>query len=208
MCGVLASAGVGASYQHKMDRQLYGGAITAPIPLGYTDASTLRQVPDEQEVWIDNNSNTSIIIEVLQQPTATLTDDDDMATVHWQSLAHDNDAITQTILSTYTLPLTTTQKQQQQQEFKVEGPTIVIGHQTIAKFNANIPDTVLIQLAIWRIPQKNTDLVLSVNFPIKQANSNNDNSQSQEERDPSTAKKVFQDILNGLVIKDFGLFAG
>jgi hypothetical protein len=47
---------------------LFGGAIKSIVPSDFVDISVIREVPDHQEVFVDNNSNSSIIIEVLSRP--------------------------------------------------------------------------------------------------------------------------------------------
>lgn len=63
-------------------RELFGGAITLSTPSTYFDVrykdnivnirdllhSTIRQIPDNQEVWLERNSDASIIIELVQTP--------------------------------------------------------------------------------------------------------------------------------------------
>ena len=73
------------------------------------------------------------------------------------------------------------------------------GTQAVSKFNrpAEEADTVLIQLALWRIPAKNADVTL----PTKMG-------ESGEERDPQEAKTVFEEAVRSFDIRDFGLFAG
>eukprot|EP00842_Homolaphlyctis_polyrhiza_P003278 jgi/Hompol1/3951/HPOL_003411-RA len=46
-------------------RPLYGGAIVAPVPQNFVDASQLREVPDHQEVYIDMEGDNSMIVELL-----------------------------------------------------------------------------------------------------------------------------------------------
>ena len=46
---------------------LFGGAITANIPTSFADVSDIRQVPDHQEVWLDKNGFTSIVIDILER---------------------------------------------------------------------------------------------------------------------------------------------
>ena len=36
-------------------RELFGGAVTASLPVRYVDVSDFRPVPDNQEVWTDAN---------------------------------------------------------------------------------------------------------------------------------------------------------
>ncbi|KAK9458495.1 uncharacterized protein V1516DRAFT_644064 [Lipomyces oligophaga] len=82
-------------------RQLFGGAVEAPIPADYVYASTLRQIPDTQEVFVSYNSSLkeddSVIIEILErlESNAELegTDPDVSAAVdHFNELASLNKA--------------------------------------------------------------------------------------------------------------------
>ena len=56
-------------------RDIYGGAGQCRIPLGWIDASTLRQVPDHQEVFVNQGADQSIIIEILQYEGAVSNQD-------------------------------------------------------------------------------------------------------------------------------------
>lgn len=48
---------------------LYGGAVTTVLPAGIVDVSDMRQVPDNQEVFIieDGDKDLSIIFDLLEQ---------------------------------------------------------------------------------------------------------------------------------------------
>ncbi|KAF4947017.1 hypothetical protein FGADI_10740 [Fusarium gaditjirri] len=46
---------------------LFGGAITCDLPAKFADVSKLRQVPDNQEVWIDQDGFTSIIFDITER---------------------------------------------------------------------------------------------------------------------------------------------
>ena len=47
-------------------RELFGGAITAELPDSYLDASNIRDIPDNQECYMDPNSKSTIIIEIVE----------------------------------------------------------------------------------------------------------------------------------------------
>lgn len=73
-------------------RPLFGGAMTAALPLRFVDVSDFRQVPDSQEVFADASSDQSIITEVLDMiadADATMA-----AEAHFLFLGQDNDATT------------------------------------------------------------------------------------------------------------------
>lgn len=44
---------------------LFGGAMSAAIPARFVDASRFREVPDNQEVLVDPDTDQSIIVEIL-----------------------------------------------------------------------------------------------------------------------------------------------
>jgi hypothetical protein len=46
--------------------QLFGGAIEVILPKSILIASTVRQIPDNQEVFLSTTSDDLIIIELLQ----------------------------------------------------------------------------------------------------------------------------------------------
>lgn len=46
---------------------LFGGAIICELPEKFADVSKLRQVPDNQEVWIDKDGFTSIIFDITER---------------------------------------------------------------------------------------------------------------------------------------------
>ncbi len=59
-------------------QDLYGGVIRANLPSEYIDSSTLRQIPDHQEVFLSPHSLTSLVFEINQyvSPAATSTQTD------------------------------------------------------------------------------------------------------------------------------------
>ncbi|KAF2666731.1 Mog1p/PsbP-like protein [Microthyrium microscopicum] len=74
---------------------LFGGAITTSLPTGYLDASTMRDIPDTQEVFLDPNSNTNIIISLLERVTTITSnnsnnsDDHSALQTHFQDMYAD-----------------------------------------------------------------------------------------------------------------------
>ena len=47
-------------------RPLFGGAIKCLVPTTFVDASVFRQVPDNQEVFVDQGGDNSFIVELLE----------------------------------------------------------------------------------------------------------------------------------------------
>ncbi|KAI9278058.1 hypothetical protein BY458DRAFT_432393 [Sporodiniella umbellata] len=53
-----------------MSQPLFGGAIVIPLKKSFMDASQFRQVPDNQEVFVDTVTQQSLIVELLEQVDA------------------------------------------------------------------------------------------------------------------------------------------
>ncbi|KAI0670595.1 Mog1p/PsbP-like protein [Trametes maxima] len=173
-------------------RELFGGAITAALPANLIDASDFRQVPDTQEVFLFPDSSISIIVEVLESVSAT--DLREAAGQHFDALAHDNDARSQTVNET--LDVTN------DSAGATPHPVVLYGTQTVQKFNREAADEVRILLALYRVPQKNVDLVMSMNVPM----TSEDGGVASEET-WGAARNVFDRAARSLRIVDYGLFA-
>lgn len=121
---------------------------------------------------------------------------------HYSSLAHDNTALSSSIAS-ISLPSPSPPPSTSTTLPPILGPTTLIGTQVVSKFNksAEEADTVLILLALWRLPSKDADLVLTVNYPIKKEGKG-------EEESGEVARAAFEEAVRTLRIQDFGLFAG
>ncbi|KZV70487.1 Mog1p/PsbP-like protein [Peniophora sp. CONT] len=166
-------------------RDLFGGAITATLPTSLIDASDLRQIPDTQEVFLSPTSDVSIILEILESVPAT--DLIDAAKYHFNSLAHDNDATAATVLTVTTIP--------NDRGDGTPSPTVLSGTQQVRKFNRTNADDVRIYMAVYRVPGKSVDAVLTMNVPFV------DQAQLDEARD------VFNAAARSLAIVDYALFA-
>jgi hypothetical protein len=126
-------------------RQLFGGAFECTIPLGFVDASSFRQIPDNQEVFVNEASNDSIIIELVEQEAGRL---DAAAGVHFQNLMFDNESINGKVISS-----------QQLSECKM----YLMGKQTIQKFNQDLNE-ITILMGVYRLEEYQTDVLITVNF--------------------------------------------
>ncbi|OSD02864.1 Mog1p/PsbP-like protein [Trametes coccinea BRFM310] len=173
-------------------RELFGGAITATLPTTLLDASDFRQIPDTQEVYLSPTSGISIIVEVLQSVSAS--DLREAASQHFDALAHDNDAKSQVVNETVDMP--------NDSNGSTPNPVVLYGTQTVQKFNSASADEVRILLALYRVPEKNVDLVMTMNVPMTSADGG-----AVSEDDWGTARDVFHVAARSLRILDYGLFA-
>ncbi|KAI9455575.1 Mog1p/PsbP-like protein [Lactarius psammicola] len=160
--------------------ELFGGAITADYPEGYIDVSLLRQVPDTQEVYLSSDSNDSIVLETLSRVPAD--DSSDAAKFHFDSIAHDNEALSSSVEDVRTIP-------------NDRGDDM-----TPSKFNSTYVDDVRIFLALYRVEEKGVDLLLTLNFPMNAGGGTRTEEQYME------AKGDFYSIATSLRIVDFDLF--
>ncbi|UZJ52172.1 hypothetical protein CBS101457_001492 [Exobasidium rhododendri] len=187
-------------------RQLFGGAISAEVEGKLIDASDLRQVPDNQEVLLGVDDNTTIIVEVLEsvKEGSAKADLEDAIRFHFNSLAHDNSATSSEIIEILSVPGTHPSPLNQSSvdsNTPTPIPLLVVGEQTIQKFGREKEphDRVRIYLALWRLtPAKDVDLVLSLNEPILSTNTPASSEQ---------AKSTFLKAAQTLRIKDWNLFA-
>ncbi|KAH9053873.1 Mog1p/PsbP-like protein [Lactarius vividus] len=171
--------------------ELFGGAIIANYPEGYIDASRLRQVPDTQEVYLSPVTDESIILETLIR--VPVNDPSDAAKFHFNSTAHDNDALSSSIEDVQTIP----------NDRGDLTPSVILlhGRQGVRKFNRTSVDDVRISLALYRVEEKGVDLVLTLNLPM------NGEGGIRTEAEYTEAKSDFCSIATSLRIVDFGLFA-
>ncbi|CAG8153532.1 unnamed protein product [Penicillium nalgiovense] len=49
------------------EQEFFGGAIRGVVPQGWIDSSTLREVPDHQELWLSPTTLSNLIIEINQR---------------------------------------------------------------------------------------------------------------------------------------------
>ncbi|KAI1080275.1 hypothetical protein F5B20DRAFT_540069 [Whalleya microplaca] len=144
---------------------LFGGALVCDLPANFADVSTLRQVPDHQEVYIDKDGFTSIIFEITERvgsPGTGAEIDGRALTTHLEDLVQDDiDRVkvwntTPTLFSrldenipAYTLIATQAPPPQQE----------VAGQRTSA------PDFTAIILTLVRLEREKTDLLITINVP-------------------------------------------
>ncbi|WWC91936.1 uncharacterized protein L201_006888 [Kwoniella dendrophila CBS 6074] len=201
-------------------RPLFGGAISLDLPRDYIDASDLRQIPDNQEVFLSSTSDTAVVLEVLGMVEDGLASTDlwEAIKFHFNSIAHDNASLESTIL---------TSSPDQPINFDIiefdnaetPKPIYLDGLQSIHKFSHNptgaprqghendLPDKVWIGLSLWRINLKNTkdgtkkkaDLVLSVNVNLSASDENH-------EKEKEKVEQWFKQSIKSLKINDFNLF--
>lgn len=165
---------------------LYGGALSTELPRSFTDASTFREVPDHQEVWVDTTSDRSVIIEILEQK-----DVDDAQAIEFflSDLAAFNEAIDSKVL--HSRPVAP----EEVPHLRCRA-FMGLGHQVVAKFREDKSGPVQIHCAVLRLPEVTTDILITLNDP-----------QAVDEGSPATPEVFFAQLLRSFRIIDWSLFA-
>lgn len=112
---------------------------------------------------------------------------------HFNSIAHDNDALDATVEGITPLPAS--------QSPSISTPHTLRGIQLVPKFNRTTPDRVRIFVALFRVHEKKTDVVFSINMPLKTEKGEF----SPEQQQP--VAEAFVKAANSFKIVDFSLFA-
>ena len=142
---------------------LFGGAITTALPAAFEDVSTIRQVPDHQEVFVDRNSEMSFIVELVAYSAEV--SNVNAPGYYFSDLAECNEAKNVTVDSSAVVsdagfaPLLSD---------KALTKCAITGRQTVSKFRKDDAplEVVQIVLVVIRLPHVGTDLLLSVNVPF------------------------------------------
>lgn len=146
-------------------KELYGGAITIDIPTNMIDASTFRQIPDTQEVFVGKeNPDYSIIVDLLEcVPATTL---DNALDEHMQEITRLNGAQlsnTKVLVQRDTAPPPSSSTL-----IKPTFSGIRLFEQIVPKFGKSEDmESVIIAIALLRLPAPaNTDILITVNSHV------------------------------------------
>ncbi|XP_063710186.1 ran guanine nucleotide release factor-like [Symsagittifera roscoffensis] len=73
------------------EQGLFGGALKCSFPQNFYDASDVRPVPDNQEVFMNKQCNQNIIFDILESPAAQNDLNEHPATFHFKELVEDHE---------------------------------------------------------------------------------------------------------------------
>ncbi|XP_078056948.1 ran guanine nucleotide release factor [Mustelus asterias] len=141
-------------------RPLFGGSFSAIIPPDSIDVSDIREIPDNQEVFIHSGTDQSIIIELLEHQFQV--PDQEAARYHFDDITSSNDATGAE--GTAVLSVEPVGNDQ----IALQDPSsawFLSGTQKVAKFNEQARNTVTIHLVLFRLPQYSTDILITFNDP-------------------------------------------
>lgn len=177
---------------------LFGGALETTIPREMDDVSQIRQVPDNQEVFVEGGGQKSVIIEMLElEPTG------DRLKFHWNEIVQANQALRNEIILTSPTRNTTQ---------PVAGLTTIeslVGVQVSGKFNKEEVDLVLIYLGLIQWSQFDTEILVTYHVPLQHSI---DVHQVEEliarakTHEATEETQVFTAILESVLLKDPSIF--
>mmetsp|Transcript_21085 Transcript_21085/g.44036 ORF Transcript_21085/g.44036 Transcript_21085/m.44036 type:complete len:206 (-) Transcript_21085:38-655(-) len=185
----------------RKETPLYGGAMRAYIPKKFLDVSDLRDVPDHQEVFVDNDTDCSLIFELnaLSDDVA----DGDIGTHIFTDLAEYNDAVG------HKIGLNTALTSDSAPNFPSAYKHLVVGDQTVSKYNDGdiAANNVRVYMAIIRLRNAQTDIVMMLNVPTTVSEISSSFGALKELADADAMASLFLEVVKSFRIDDMGIFA-
>ncbi|AMD21563.1 HFL293Cp [Eremothecium sinecaudum] len=142
-------------------QELYGGNITTVIPEGFIDVSTLREVPDTQEVFVNSRKpaesfddglglNESIIIDLLQRVDES--DDRKALDIHLSEVSSLNGSNSWHVI-----------------RYKLKGNVqrCAVVDSVLKWGKKDCRDTVVVFVGLIRLQHVETDVLITVNCPVE-----------------------------------------
>ncbi|KAM6921952.1 ran guanine nucleotide release factor [Xenentodon cancila] len=181
-------------------RALFGGALSAVVPHNATDISELREVPDNQEVFAHAHTDQSFIVELVEYQGQVA--DHDAGRYHFEDIAGSNNAAdpgASEVTGVVALP------KPELSLSECSCAWICTGTQCVSKFNEEAMNTVSVHLAVLRLPQFSTDVLVTFNDPQSISPGSSSASALDTHGEPWT-EQDFLRLLHTLTLHDPGLF--
>lgn len=160
-----------------MNVELYGGAISASLPLKMDDASNFREIPDTQEVFVASNGAVSVIFDLLEAVDAG-NDVKQRVLEHFAEINRLN-GVDDASVSGDVIVIPS----------DAYGPIGVVKQsEQVMKFNKDLHD-ITIYIAVVHLERAATDLVVTLNV---------------EDTPPSI--ELFTSLISSIEVKDWSLF--
>ncbi|KAF1973547.1 Mog1p/PsbP-like protein [Bimuria novae-zelandiae CBS 107.79] len=177
--------------------ELYGGAITVDLPAAYGDASQIREVPDHQELYLDENGYTGVIFEILEY-VDNLTDAEALQ-YHFADLVDGTGDSTNMLEQSHATMAKVSNKPVYTLSFIQTPPPPDRPRKT--------PDFVAILLLLLRLKEQGTDIMVTINIPhypgeYEKAGAGEKTALMRE------GDEVAKKVLETFEVRDWGLFQG
>ncbi|EER34013.1 hypothetical protein CTRG_02831 [Candida tropicalis MYA-3404] len=181
----------------QMTTGLYGGAITIKqLPASFIDVSHIRDVPDTQEVFINETSTTSgkldhsLIIDLLEKVDPI--EYQEAIHLHLQDIVPDH---------VHNQPL---------EEIDQDGISRYFSYVTFKpeykKIEPDSPKQIITLLCLIRLDKVDTDVMLQYIIPLKEHTEVNFNGDSEIDKYVQESYNNFKEIGLSFTVKDWSLF--
>lgn len=169
------------------------------LPVGFVDVSGVRDVPDNQEVFTQVETDRTIIIELLKHDPAVT--DSECGAFHFAELARENQSTRSRVTVTSEVEAGNMPNLEH-----VSHRAFVRGTQWIAKFRERDANEVDVFLAVLRMPDVGTDVVVSLCSPISIAPTSSSATTTTSRVSESVLATDFGTLLSTLKVNDWKLF--
>ncbi|KAI0225691.1 Ran guanine nucleotide release factor [Lamellibrachia satsuma] len=178
--------------------QLFGGSMSISLPAFAVDVSTLRDIPDNQEVFVHSTTDQSIIVEILQY----LDEGDEQAVrSHFDSLASDNEC------EPDNYEVKSIEQLQDITMHQCQSAYSLVGMQRVAKFHESAENEVNVYMGLFRLPQHQADVVVTFNDPhFISPDSSSHSSTDEPTGDQRWTFEQFKESLSSVNLLNPGLF--
>ncbi|XP_055971093.1 ran guanine nucleotide release factor isoform X2 [Sorex fumeus] len=174
------------------DYPLFGGAFSATLPAGAIDVSDLRPVPDNQEVFCHRVTDQSLIVELLELQAHV--QGEAAARYHFEDVGGVQEARVVQVEAVQPLLLESLALRGCCQE-----AWVLSGQQQIVKENQQVAKNVTLHQALLRLPQYQTDLLLTFNQPPSSLGPEN-------MAPPPWSLVDFEQLVTSLTLRDPNIF--
>jgi hypothetical protein len=182
-----------------VERELFGGALRMQIPPSFDDVSMVRQVGDSQEIFADATTDQSFIVEMLSYTPDV--SDEHIAEYLFKDIAEVNGASQTSIKEKHML------SDEDLPNFRAFPKSWILGQQVVGKYGEQAQNLINVYLAVIRIPNHETDLVVTFNDPVViHPQSSSAVTSVAVGGDAERSVKVFTEALKSLCIKDWSIF--
>ncbi|PSN62826.1 Mog1p/PsbP-like protein [Corynespora cassiicola Philippines] len=176
---------------------LYGGAITVDLPTRFVDSSQIRQIPDHQEVYLENDGYSSVVVEILERVERA--SDEEALQHHFADLT-DGTGDRTSVLGIEGVGVARVADKPAYTLSFIQTP------QPAPDSRKKEPEYVAIHLLLLRLKEQTTDILVSVNVPhyageYEKASAEGEKTALMKEGDAIMAK-----ILETFEVRDYGLF--
>lgn len=186
-------------------RDLFGGAITARVPRSFLDASEFRPVPDTQEVFIDDASGATVIIELLERVEDV--PDSEALNFHFEEVARQNRA-TEAHVVQMSDAATGELATGGAQSLRFYSQAL-LGRQKVAKFQEQGKENdVAVYMGLKRLADPvATDMLVTVSYAFNVAEESSDACVDRSRQlSPDEVQQLGDMVFHSLTVVDYGLF--